>query len=213
MHNRLRMLTASFLVKDLHVDWRWGSATAHNLNDFDSPPTTAAGSGAASTGCDAQPLLPHLQPGHAIPGSIRRAVSASISRPRAGAGPVRPRALADERDGAGALRRADREGLPCTRGGSRPCAQGAAALRQARRRSTLDPSPDIYPGREFGGGLGEQIGSTGAVIDHSIGKTGMPVYGRPGPARIRVTPTSELQPRLAVQIGCCRGSQANGVVW
>ena len=36
MHNRLRMVTASFLVKDLHVDWRWGERYfAQNLNDFD----------------------------------------------------------------------------------------------------------------------------------------------------------------------------------
>ncbi len=36
MHNRLRMVAASFLVKDLHVDWRFGERYfADHLNDFD----------------------------------------------------------------------------------------------------------------------------------------------------------------------------------
>ena len=36
MHNRLRMVVASFLVKDLHIDWRWGERYfAQHLLDFD----------------------------------------------------------------------------------------------------------------------------------------------------------------------------------
>ncbi len=36
MHNRLRMVVASFLVKDLGIDWRWGERYfATHLNDFD----------------------------------------------------------------------------------------------------------------------------------------------------------------------------------
>jgi deoxyribodipyrimidine photo-lyase len=36
MHNRLRMVAASFLVKDLQVDWRWGERYfALHLNDYD----------------------------------------------------------------------------------------------------------------------------------------------------------------------------------
>ena len=47
MHNRLRMVTASFLVKDLLVDWRWGERYfADNLIDYDlRRRTTAAGNG------------------------------------------------------------------------------------------------------------------------------------------------------------------------
>jgi deoxyribodipyrimidine photo-lyase len=55
MHNRLRMVTASFLVKDLHIDWRWGEQYfAEHLIDFDLAANNGGWQWAASTGCDAQ---------------------------------------------------------------------------------------------------------------------------------------------------------------
>ena len=63
MHNRLRMVTASFLVKDLHVDWRWGERYfARNLNDFDLAANNGGWQWAASTGCDAQPYFRIFNP-------------------------------------------------------------------------------------------------------------------------------------------------------
>jgi deoxyribodipyrimidine photo-lyase len=63
MHNRLRMLTASFLVKDLHVDWRWGERWfARQLNDYDLASNNGGWQWAASTGCDAQPYFRIFNP-------------------------------------------------------------------------------------------------------------------------------------------------------
>ena len=63
MHNRLRMVTASFLVKDLGVDWRWGERYfADNLNDFDLAANNGGWQWAASTGCDAQPYFRIFNP-------------------------------------------------------------------------------------------------------------------------------------------------------
>ena len=63
MHNRLRMLSASFLVKDLHVDWRWGEEYfARNLNDFDLAANNGGWQWCASTGCDAQPYFRIFNP-------------------------------------------------------------------------------------------------------------------------------------------------------
>ncbi len=63
MHNRLRMIAASFLVKDLHVDWRWGEAYfARKLNDFDLAANNGGWQWAASTGCDAQPWFRIFNP-------------------------------------------------------------------------------------------------------------------------------------------------------
>jgi deoxyribodipyrimidine photo-lyase len=63
MHNRLRMVTASFLVKDLGVDWRWGEKYfAGNLNDFDLAANNGGWQWAASTGCDAQPYFRIFNP-------------------------------------------------------------------------------------------------------------------------------------------------------
>ncbi|MEO5579590.1 MAG: deoxyribodipyrimidine photo-lyase [Gemmatimonadaceae bacterium] len=63
MHNRLRMVTASFLVKDLHVDWRWGERYfADNLNDFDLAANNGGWQWAASTGNDAQPWFRIFNP-------------------------------------------------------------------------------------------------------------------------------------------------------
>ncbi|MBS1217612.1 MAG: phrB [Proteobacteria bacterium] len=63
MHNRLRMIAASFLVKDLLVDWRWGERYfADHLNDFDLAANNGGWQWAASTGCDAQPYFRIFNP-------------------------------------------------------------------------------------------------------------------------------------------------------
>ncbi len=63
MHNRLRMVAASFLVKDLQVDWRWGEAFfAQHLLDFDLAANNGGWQWAASTGCDAQPWFRIFNP-------------------------------------------------------------------------------------------------------------------------------------------------------
>ena len=63
MHNRLRMVTASFLAKDLLVDWRWGERYfAARLNDFDLAANNGGWQWAASTGCDAQPYFRIFNP-------------------------------------------------------------------------------------------------------------------------------------------------------
>ncbi len=46
MHNRVRMITASFLTKDLHIDWRWGEKYfAQKLVDYDPQSIMGIGSG------------------------------------------------------------------------------------------------------------------------------------------------------------------------
>ena len=63
MHNRLRMLAASFLVKDLGIDWRRGEAYfASRLNDFDLSANNGGWQWAASSGCDAQPYFRVFNP-------------------------------------------------------------------------------------------------------------------------------------------------------
>lgn len=63
MHNRLRMIAASFLVKDLHIDWRWGEKYfADLLLDFDLASNNGGWQWAASTGCDAQPYFRIFNP-------------------------------------------------------------------------------------------------------------------------------------------------------
>ncbi len=63
MHNRLRMVVASFLVKDLLVDWRWGEACfARGLLDFDIAANNGGWQWSASTGCDAQPYFRIFNP-------------------------------------------------------------------------------------------------------------------------------------------------------
>lgn len=63
MHNRLRMVVASFLTKDLGVDWRRGEAYfACKLNDFDLSANNGGWQWAASSGCDAQPYFRLFNP-------------------------------------------------------------------------------------------------------------------------------------------------------
>lgn len=63
MHNRLRMIVASFLTKDLHIDWRWGEQYfADHLIDFDLSANNGGWQWAASSGCDAQPYFRIFNP-------------------------------------------------------------------------------------------------------------------------------------------------------
>jgi len=63
MHNRLRMIVASFLVKDLGIDWRWGEAYfATHLIDFDLSSNNGGWQWASSSGCDAQPYFRIFNP-------------------------------------------------------------------------------------------------------------------------------------------------------
>lgn len=63
MHNRLRMITASFLVKDLLIDWRLGEKYfAEKLLDFDLASNNGGWQWAASVGCDAQPWFRIFNP-------------------------------------------------------------------------------------------------------------------------------------------------------
>ena len=63
MHNRLRMITASFLTKDLGIDWRRGERYfALHLNDYDLAANNGGWQWAASTGCDAQPYFRIFNP-------------------------------------------------------------------------------------------------------------------------------------------------------
>jgi len=63
MHNRLRMVTACFLIKDLGIDWRWGERYfAQHLNDFDLAANNGGWQWAASSGCDAQPYFRIFNP-------------------------------------------------------------------------------------------------------------------------------------------------------
>lgn len=63
MHNRVRMVTASFLVKDLHIDWRWGEKHfAQHLIDYDPSVNNGNWQWAASTGCDHQPYFRIFNP-------------------------------------------------------------------------------------------------------------------------------------------------------
>jgi deoxyribodipyrimidine photo-lyase len=63
MHNRLRMVVASFLTKDLGLDWRWGERYfAEKLNDFDLASNNGGWQWAASSGCDAQPYFRIFNP-------------------------------------------------------------------------------------------------------------------------------------------------------
>ena len=63
MHNRLRMVVASFLTKDLGIDWRRGEAYfATHLNDFDLAANNGGWQWASSSGCDAQPYFRIFNP-------------------------------------------------------------------------------------------------------------------------------------------------------
>ena len=63
MHNRVRMIVASFLTKDLHIDWRLGEQYfASKLIDYDPSVNVGNWQWAASTGCDSQPWFRIFNP-------------------------------------------------------------------------------------------------------------------------------------------------------
>ncbi len=63
MHNRVRMVAASFLTKHLLIDWRWGEAYfASKLLDFDLAANNGGWQWASSTGCDAAPYFRIFNP-------------------------------------------------------------------------------------------------------------------------------------------------------
>ncbi len=63
MHNRVRMITASFLTKHLLIDWRWGEAYfAEKLLDFELASNVGGWQWAASSGCDAAPYFRVFNP-------------------------------------------------------------------------------------------------------------------------------------------------------
>jgi len=63
MHNRLRMVAASFLVKHLGIDWRWGERYfAEKLIDFDLSANNGGWQWVSSSGCDAQPYFRIFNP-------------------------------------------------------------------------------------------------------------------------------------------------------
>ncbi|MFN4930030.1 MAG: cryptochrome/photolyase family protein [Bacteroidota bacterium] len=63
MHNRVRMITASFLTKHLLIDWRWGEAYfAKKLLDFELSSNNGGWQWSASSGCDAAPYFRVFNP-------------------------------------------------------------------------------------------------------------------------------------------------------
>ena len=63
MHNRVRMITASFLCKDLLIDWRWGERYfADKLLDYEMSSNVGNWQWAAGTGCDAAPYFRIFNP-------------------------------------------------------------------------------------------------------------------------------------------------------
>ncbi len=63
MHNRRSRVVASFLTKDLGLDWRWGEKYfAEQLNDFDLSANNGGWQWASSSGCDAQPYFRIFNP-------------------------------------------------------------------------------------------------------------------------------------------------------
>ena len=66
MHNRVRMIVASFLTKHLLIDWRWGEKYfAEKLFDYEMASNVGNWQWAAGSGVDAQPYFrvfnPHTQ--------------------------------------------------------------------------------------------------------------------------------------------------------
>lgn len=63
MHNRVRMIVASFLCKHLLIDWRWGEAYfARKLLDYDMSSNVGGWQWAAGTGNDAAPYFRIFSP-------------------------------------------------------------------------------------------------------------------------------------------------------
>lgn len=63
MHNRVRMITASFLCKHLLIDWKWGEAYfAEKLLDYDMALNVGNWQWVAGTGCDSAPYFRVFNP-------------------------------------------------------------------------------------------------------------------------------------------------------
>ena len=63
MHNRVRMIVASFMTKDLLIDWRWGEAYfGEKLLDYDLAANNGGWQWAAGSGCDAAPYFRVFNP-------------------------------------------------------------------------------------------------------------------------------------------------------
>lgn len=63
IHNRIRMIVASFLIKDLHINWLWGEKYfAQKLVDYDPAVNNGNWQWCASTGADAQPYFRIFNP-------------------------------------------------------------------------------------------------------------------------------------------------------
>lgn len=63
MHNRVRMIVASFLTKHLLIDWRWGEAYfAQKLLDYDLAANNGGWQWASGSGCDAAPYFRIFNP-------------------------------------------------------------------------------------------------------------------------------------------------------
>ncbi|MFM1914061.1 MAG: hypothetical protein RIR51_1914 [Bacteroidota bacterium] len=63
MHNRVRMIVSSFLIKDLLIDWRWGEAYfAEKLLDYEFSSNNGGWQWAAGSGCDAAPYFRVFNP-------------------------------------------------------------------------------------------------------------------------------------------------------
>ena len=63
MHNRVRMVTASFLVKHLLIDWKWGEAYfAKKLLDYELASNNGNWQWSAGTGCDSAPYFRIFNP-------------------------------------------------------------------------------------------------------------------------------------------------------
>lgn len=63
MHNRVRMVTASFLCKHLLIDWKWGETYfAAKLNDYDLASNNGGWQWASGSGCDAAPYFRIFNP-------------------------------------------------------------------------------------------------------------------------------------------------------
>ncbi len=145
MHNRVRMVTASFLVKDLHIDWRLGARWfMWHLVDGDLASNQHGWQWVAGTGTDAAPfhrvLNPRRQQERFDPdGRLRQSL-------RGRAGPCRP---GDRRVGVGPRCLSRPPGRPRHRAprGTGPLRRGSAPRRVAGRTGPVgSPGGGSYPG-------------------------------------------------------------------
>ena len=82
MHNRLRMIVAMFLTKDLFIDWRWGEQHfMQHLVDGDLASNNGGWQWSASTGTDAAPYFRIFNPLSQAENSIRMATLSVAGSP------------------------------------------------------------------------------------------------------------------------------------